>query len=273
MPKTPEDAGKEPTSKTPEKDTENKKPFSSERWSDPAGWTITKKNKTEEALRDEGNRLEMLEPYALTERFDEALLFTAKLHRLQPRKGTHVPYLSHLLAVAALVIEDRGSEDEAIAALLHDSLEDQGSDYPGGREALRVFIRDRFGPGVTAIVDACTDDEGFAKGSGATQEEERERWLERKRKYTESIAHKTPQALRVTTADKVHNAESILDSHADYGAEVWKNFRTQSCQDQVYVYRTLYEAINARYEEFPGNEKSHLPRRLLRAVDLMERLS
>jgi len=209
----------------------------------------------------------------LTQRFDVALLFAAKLHRYQPRKGTQIPYLGHLLAVAALVIEDGGSEDEAIAALLHDSLEDQGSDYPGGREALRVYILKQFGPEIAAIIDACTDDDGLPKGSAATPEEERERWLERKRKYAESIAHKTQQALRVTTADKVHNAESILDSHRVHGSEVWTRFRTKSRQDQVDVYRSLYNAIIARNEEFPANEKSHLPKRLLRAVDVMELLS
>src|SRR5262245_37448178 len=104
----------------------------------------------------------------LTERFDVALLFAAKLHRQQLRKGTQIPYLGHLLAVAALVIEDGGSEDEAIAALLHDSLEDQGSHYPGGREALKGYIRDQFGPGVAAIVKACTDDEEIAKRFAAT---------------------------------------------------------------------------------------------------------
>ena len=97
--------------------------------------------------------------------------------------------------------------------------------------------------------------------------------MDRKRKYAESIAHKTPQALRVTTADKVHNAESILDSHGIDGTEVWMRFRTKSRQDQVDVYRRLCDAIRARNDEFPANEKSHLPRRLLRAVDLMERLS
>jgi predicted HD phosphohydrolase len=80
----------------------------------------------------------------LTERFDTALSFVSKLHRLQIRKGTEIPYLGHLLAVAALVIEDGGSEDEAIAALLHDAIEDQGQYYPRGRDALRLYIRDQF---------------------------------------------------------------------------------------------------------------------------------
>jgi (p)ppGpp synthase/HD superfamily hydrolase len=211
--------------------------------------------------------------HALTEQFDNALSFAAELHRQQPRKGTKIPYMGHLLAVAALVIEDGGSEDEAIAALLHDSVEDQGDHYSGGRKALRIKIRDEYGPEVAAIVDACTDDDELAKGLAATPDDERKLWLERKRKYVESIAHKTPRALRVTTADKVHNAESILDSHGAHGPEVWTRFRTKSRQDQVDVYRSLYAAITARNEEFPANEKSHLPKRLLRAVDLMELLS
>lgn len=208
----------------------------------------------------------------LTERFDAALCFVAELHRSQPRKGTHIPYLGHLLAVAALVIEDLGSEDEAIAALLHDSLEDQGHYYPGGREALRVYICDQFGPAVGAIVDACTDDEGFTKRSAVSADEERERWLERKRKYAQSIAHKTPQALRVTAADKVHNAESILDSYAASGPEVWLRFTTKSRQDQIDVYCGLSAAIASRNETFPPDQRTSLPKRLLRAVLLMEAL-
>jgi (p)ppGpp synthase/HD superfamily hydrolase len=209
----------------------------------------------------------------LTKQFDAALLLAGKLHRQQLRKGTQIPYLGHLLAVAALVIEDGGSEDEAIAALLHDSLEDQGNDYPGGREALQVYIREQFGSGVVAIVDACTDDEGFAKGSAVTLDEERECWLERKRKYADSISHKTPQALRVTAADKVHKAESILDSYAARGPDVWLRFRTKSRQDQVDVYLGLSAAITARNETFPPNKRTCLPKRLLRAVVLMEGLS
>jgi len=126
----------------------------------------------------------------LSQRFDSAFAFAAKLHKSQVRKGTTIPYLGHLLGVTALVVEDGGSEDEAIAALLHDSIEDQGDQYPGGRDALRVYIREQFGAAVADIVDACTDDEGCAKGLADTPAEERQRWLERKRKYIESIAHK-----------------------------------------------------------------------------------
>jgi (p)ppGpp synthase/HD superfamily hydrolase len=209
----------------------------------------------------------------LTKRFDMALCFAAELHRSQFRKGAHVPYLGHLLAVAALVIEDRGSEDEAIAALLHDSLEDQGQYYPGGREALRDYIRNQFGVEVAAIVDACTDDEGFAKDSTGTVAEQRERWLERKRAYEKSVAYKTPQALRVTAADKTHNAESILDAYEVIGSEVWLHFRTKSRQDQIDVYRGISAAITSRNETFPPDERTGLTKRLLRSVHLMEGLS
>ena len=102
--------------------------------------------------------------------------------------------------------------------------------------------------------------------------EERERWLERKRKYAESIAHKTSQALRVTAADKVHNVESILDSHAAKGPEVWSRFRTKSRQDQVDVYRELSVAIAARNSQFPTTQRTRLTDRFLRGVQLIEKL-
>ena len=89
-------------------------------------------------------------PVAMTSRFEDALLFAAKLHREQRRKGSNVPYVSHLLAVAALVIEHGGDEDEAIAALLHDAIEDQGG------AKTREEIRRRFGERVTGIVEGCT---------------------------------------------------------------------------------------------------------------------
>ena len=209
----------------------------------------------------------------LTQRFDSALCFAAKLHRLQVRKCTEIPYLGHLLAVAALVIEDGGSEDEAIGALLHDSIEDQGEHYPGRRTALRLYIGDQFGVVVADIVDACTDDEGFDKRIVGTPTEERERWLERKRKYVESVAHKTSQSLRVTAADKVHNAESILDSHALIGPEVWNRFRTKSRQDQIDVYDALSKAIDARNAQLPKRKRTALVKRLSRDVDLMKKLS
>ena len=87
----------------------------------------------------------------LTERFDSAFRYAHRLHREQTRKGTTTPYISHLMSVAALVIEHGGNEDQAIAALLHDAAEDQGG------EATLAKIRRTFGPAVAAIVSDCTD--------------------------------------------------------------------------------------------------------------------
>jgi (p)ppGpp synthase/HD superfamily hydrolase len=209
----------------------------------------------------------------LTKRFYGALYFAAELHRSQFRKGTKIPYIGHLLAVTALVIEDGGSEDEAIGALLHDSIEDQAQDYPGGRDALRSYIEGQFGPGVVGIVNACTDDEGFEKEFVGTPAEEREVWLERKRKYAESIAYKNPKVLRVTAADKVHNVESIVDAHDADGPKVWLRFRTKCRQDQIDVYDALSKAIDARNAQFSPGERTGLAKRLSRDVYLMAKLT
>jgi (p)ppGpp synthase/HD superfamily hydrolase len=209
-----------------------------------------------------------------TERFDKALMFAAALHRTQTRKGSSVPYVGHLLAVAALVIDDGGSEDEAIGALLHDSLEDGSEYFDGGRQALRQNIAERFGEEVLAIVEACTDDEGHQKGVGGSAEGERRAWLARKEAYAATIARKSLGALRVTAADKVHNAESMIDNHGQCGAELWMRFRTNSKEDQILVYRRVSQAISERSVELTkaGVPCSALPGRLARAVRLLEAL-
>ncbi len=208
----------------------------------------------------------------LTEHFDSALLFASWLHRPQVRKGTRIPYISHLLGVTGLVIDDGGSQEEAMAALLHDALEDRGSAYPGGRDELRKYIAANFGPGVADIVDQCTDDEGFTKGQGPF-DHERENWLARKQKYADSIAHKSAEALRVTAADKIHNAESIVDAHAQCGASIWQRFRTKSREDQIQVYAMNSAAITARARTLGDQYHSVLPARLARAVEQLKTLS
>src|SRR5438067_559999 len=109
-----------------------------------------------------------------------ALKFAADLHSDQKRKGSEIPYLSHLLAVGSLVMEASDSEDEVIAALLHDSIEDQGDSYPGGRLDLRKRIQQEFGQTVLDIVNSCTDDEGHTKSDFATEQEEAAAWRLRK---------------------------------------------------------------------------------------------
>ncbi len=163
----------------------------------------------------------------LSERFDSALLFASRLHHDQTRKGTDVPYMGHLLGVASLVLEDRGSEDEAIAALLHDSIEDHGNRYAGGRDALREDIATHFGDKVLEIVDACTDDEGYNK-------QEAGRWKERKQAYIDRFATANKSVRRVACADKLNNARSILADYREMGERLWERFRTKSRDDQFW---------------------------------------
>lgn len=137
----------------------------------------------------------------LTDRFDEALSFASRLHRTQTRKGTSIPYVSHLMAVSSLVLEDGGSEDEAIAALLHDAAEDQG-----GARTLEL-IRSKFGDAVAAIVSDCTD----------AWEEPKPDWRPRKENCIGTFNHKAWGSLRVSLADKTHNARAILGDYRVIG--------------------------------------------------------
>lgn len=144
----------------------------------------------------------------MTSRFENALVFAAQLHREQRRKGSNVPYVSHLLAVAALVIEHGGDEDEAIAALLHDAIEDQGG--PTARDR----ILRRFGKRVARIVEGCSDSQTIPKPP----------WKERKRAYIAGIGEKPASVRLVSAADKLHNARCILSDYRSLGEDVWRRF-------------------------------------------------
>lgn len=164
----------------------------------------------------------------LTARFDAALHYATEHHRRQLRKGTPVPYAAHLLAVASLVLEMHGSEDEAIGGLLHDVVEDGG-----GRAAL-AYIEREFGAPVAAIVLANSDavDDGEVRDGGR-------RWFDRKQAYLEDFPQKTAAALRVSLADKLHNARSILIDYRTHGDGVWARFnQTQGLATRLY-YREL----------------------------------
>ena len=170
----------------------------------------------------------------LSARFDAALAFAHNLHRRQARKTTGVPYVAHLLGVAALVIEDGGSEDESIAALLHDSLEDQGTRYAGGTARLAQEIGGQFGPEVLRIVEGCTE--------RRTEEEmrifdRRERWRVHKRAYFEQIRTADPSVRRVSCADSLYNVRSLSDGYRRLGDRIWTRFMTRNGQDQVWAYR------------------------------------
>ncbi len=164
----------------------------------------------------------------LSARFDAALAWASELHRGQLRKVDPVPYFSHVLSVAALVLEHGGDEDEAIAALLHDAAEDCG-----GR-ATHAEILHRFGPRIAAIVDGCTDSYDTPKPA----------WRPRKERYLERLREAGPSVRLVAAADKLHNARSVLAGHRREGERVWSRFAAPR-EDTLWYYRTVTETLRA----------------------------
>jgi hypothetical protein len=165
----------------------------------------------------------------LSPRFDRALAMARDLHAGQVRKGTKIPYISHLMAVSSLVLDDGGNEDEAIAALLHDAVEDQGGKATLGR------IRQQFGARVASIVDACSD----------TDEVPKPPWRARKEAYVAHLSDPDlPQGtLRVSLADKLHNARSILfDLRA--GEDVFSRF-SASREETLWYYDELAKTFGS----------------------------
>ena len=177
-----------------------------------------------------------------SERYGEALAFAHELHRRQVRKTSGVPYVAHLLSVSALVIEDGGTEDEAIAALLHDSLEDQGRHYPGGESKLASDIQSRFGVAVQEMVVACT--EVFSEEEAGIRDK-RERWRAHKRAYFRQIQDAGPQVRRISCADSLHNVRTLLKDYRTMGERIWTRFLTRNGDDQVWAYRSAAEAFIA----------------------------
>lgn len=159
----------------------------------------------------------------LSERFDEALAYAAQLHRTQERKGSGIPYVGHLLSVASLVIEGGGTEDQAIAGLLHDAVEDQG-----GAPTL-AEIRARFGDGVATIVEECSDTDQVPKPP----------WKARKQAYVDHLGYASKATLLVSLADKLDNARAILRDHRSDGPAVWQRFSEQDPREHLWYYRSL----------------------------------
>lgn len=162
----------------------------------------------------------------LSAKFDEALAFAVDLHREQPRKGTGVPYVSHLLSVAALVLEHGGSEEQAIAALLHDAVEDQGG------KPRAVEIRARFGDLVADIVDGCTDTDVSPKPP----------WRLRKEAYVARVRSEPAHVRLVSAADKLHNARTMVTDLRVHGPELWKRFNAGRDETLWYL-ESLVEAF------------------------------
>lgn len=164
----------------------------------------------------------------LTERFQQALVYAFQLHRGQVRKKSQTPYIAHLLGVTGIVLEDGGDEDQAIAALLHDAVEDQG-----GVDTLEE-IRQRFGDRVAAIVDALTDAYGSPKPS----------WWPRKEAYIDHLKIASPEVRRVSLADKLHNARTILFSLKQDGEDTWNRFKGGK-QGTLWYYRSLVDVFQS----------------------------
>jgi len=188
----------------------------------------------------------------LTARFSEAVRWASLLHADQVRKGTQIAYVGHLLAVAALVLEDGGTEDEAIAAVLHDAVEDQG--------VAEAEIRSRFGSHVAEIVVACSDAIGVPRDADS--------WRDRKEGYLQHLeVDDLPDgSLRITAADKLHNARSILTDLRDHGPSVWKRFNA-GAGDQKWYYVQLARVLAERH---PGPTSRELERVVAELVAEMD---
>jgi hypothetical protein len=171
-------------------------------------------------------------PPPLTERFLAAVALAEEIHGHDRRKGTEIPYLAHLLVVTGLVIEDGGDEDEAIAAMLHDAVEDGG-----GRPVLER-IRGSFGERVAAIVEGCSD---------SVDVDPDESWIERKRRYLAHLPRVTDDGiLRVALADKVHNARSVVRDYREEGYALWERFTQKTARDQLWYYSGLLAFFERR---------------------------
>ena len=170
-----------------------------------------------------------MDPRPLSDRFIQALEFATSAHEGQARKGSDIPYVAHLLGVTAIVLEHGGDEDQAIAALLHDAIEDQGGD------SMRQQIRERFGGRVTTMVDDCTDADVQPKPP----------WKERKLAYVAHISEAHADSLLVSMADKLHNSTAILRDFQRIGPTVFARF-SAGPEDTLWYYRSLGDAFDER---------------------------
>ena len=156
----------------------------------------------------------------------EAFAFAAEKHSGQTRKRTRVPYISHLMSVAALVLEAGGDEDQAIAGLLHDVVEDCGG------EPMLTEVRTRFGDRVAAIVDGCTDAYTVPKPP----------WKQRKLEYLAVLREANDDIRLVSAADKLHNVRTILADYRSEGDSVWDRFNGRR-EGTLWYYRAVLDVL------------------------------
>ncbi len=167
----------------------------------------------------------------LSSRFSEALRGAADLHEKQVRKGTKIPYIAHLLGVASIALHHGADEDEAIAALLHDTIEDAPREL--GANWVRNWLRFRFGERVLDIVDGCTDADISPKPP----------WRVRKETYVARLLKEPASVVLVSAADKMHNAGAVLADYRDIGDSLWKRFnRDAGKEGTIGYYRGLVSA-------------------------------
>ncbi len=169
-------------------------------------------------------------------RLIQAFQFAAHEHQCQLRKGTTIPYISHLMSVSALVMENGGDEDQAIAGLLHDVIED--ADPPSSVPQIRKAIEEQFGARVLRLVEGCTDGEADANGQKAP-------WRERKEQYLAHLQHEPAELLLVSCCDKLHNARAILTDLTTLGNEMFERF-TGKQDGTLWYYRTLVTIFQNR---------------------------
>lgn len=191
---------------------------------------------------------------ALGSPFEEALVYAAFAHRNQLRKGGSIPYLSHLLGVASLVLDHGGDEAAAAAALLHDCIEDCGIEH-------EPFILEAFGEAVLGIVQACSD-------AAVKQDVEKPPWRARKEAYLRHLEGQEHRVLLVSACDKLHNARAILSDLRSCGQSVWLRFNRPE-PDQLWYYRSLADAFMAHVPAIPGRLADELDR----TVSAIERIS
>ncbi len=176
----------------------------------------------------------------LTKRFTDAFDYARVAHAAQVRKGSSIPYLYHLLGVASLVIEFGGDEDQAIAGLLHDVIEDCGEPH-------RALVRAQFGDAVADIFEDCTDGSAESKASHTDIEAKRRDWMRRKLDYLAHLAKAPDATLLVSGCDKLHNARAILNDleNPEVGTRVFERF-TGGREGTLGYYQSLSEVFSKR---------------------------
>ncbi len=179
-------------------------------------------------------------------RLSAALAFAVRIHAGQVRKGSSIPYISHLLAVASIALDYGANEDEAVAAFLHDAIED-APEYLRAAGA-RLEIGDAFGADVLAIVEGCTDADTVSKAP----------WLTRKERYIRHAATASPSVVLVAASDKLHNARTVLADFIDLGDALWSRFNKDAGKSGTIGY---YRGVVSAFQQ-----TGHHPR-LIRDLD------